>query len=153
MRPSPPNDDADQCVTIGNIRGLCRRVNARPVLRITPNAQESRFCGRLVDHFGLADTGRRQQQEAVLMSHACYLTSSSTTAPAIVVRAVTRTCAKRNPREQARLVKAVVSNSTFDRGSLSPTYVKPFDVFANGGKTGDWLAALDDFRNDLITAP
>jgi hypothetical protein len=56
----------------------------------------------------------------------------------------------KNPREQARLVKTVVSNSTFDRGSLSPTYIKPFDVFANGGKTGDWLAALDDFRNRLI---
>jgi hypothetical protein len=41
----------------------------------------------------------------------------------------------KNPREQARLVKTVVSNSTFDRGSLSPTYIKPFDVFANGGKT------------------
>jgi hypothetical protein len=38
---------------------------------------------------------------------------------------------------------AVVSNSTFDRGSLSPTYIKPFDVFANGGKTGDWLLGLD----------
>ena len=49
----------------------------------------------------------------------------------------------KNPREQARLVKTVVSNSTFDRGSLSPTYIKPFDVFANGGKTGDWLLGLD----------
>jgi hypothetical protein len=56
----------------------------------------------------------------------------------------------KNPREQARLVKTLVSNSTFDRGSLSPTYIKPFDVFANGGKTGDWLGALDDFRNWLI---
>src|SRR6185436_14217811 len=46
----------------------------------------------------------------------------------------------KNPREQARLVKTVVSNSTFDRGSLSPTYIKPFDVFANGG---DWLLRLD----------
>jgi hypothetical protein len=49
----------------------------------------------------------------------------------------------KSPREQARLVKAVVSNSTFDRGSLSPSYIKPFDVFANGGKTGDWLLKLD----------
>ena len=49
----------------------------------------------------------------------------------------------KNPREQARLVKTVVSNSTFDRGSLSPTYIKPFDVLANGGKTGDWLLRLD----------
>jgi hypothetical protein len=29
-----------------------------------------------------------------------------------------------------------------DRGSLAPTYIKPFDVFANRGKTGDWLAKL-----------
>ena len=41
----------------------------------------------------------------------------------------------KNPHEQARLVKTVVSNSTFDRGNLCPTYVKPFDVFANGAKT------------------
>ena len=37
--------------------------------------------------------------------------------------------------------------SNLDRGSLSPTYVKPFDVFASGSETGDWLAALDDVRN------
>jgi hypothetical protein len=49
----------------------------------------------------------------------------------------------RNPREQAILVKTVVSNSTYDRGTLSPTYVKPFDVLARGSKTGDWLLGLD----------
>ena len=52
----------------------------------------------------------------------------------------------KTPHEQARLIKTLVSNK-FDRGSLSPTYVKPFDVFAKGSETGDWLAALDDFRN------
>jgi hypothetical protein len=49
----------------------------------------------------------------------------------------------RNPRDQAILVKTVVSNSTYDRGTLSPTYVKPFDVLARGSKTGDWLLRLD----------
>jgi hypothetical protein len=44
-------------------------------------------------------------------------------------------------------MKTVVSNSTFGRESLSPTSIKPFDECANGGKTEDWLAALDDFRN------
>jgi hypothetical protein len=53
-------------------------------------------------------------------------------------------------REQAGLVKTVVSNSTFDRGSPAPTCTKPFDVFANGSRTEEWLAALDDFRNWLI---
>jgi hypothetical protein len=45
----------------------------------------------------------------------------------------------KNSHEQARLIKTLVSNSAFDRGSLSPTYVKPFDVFAKGSETGDWL--------------
>ena len=49
----------------------------------------------------------------------------------------------KNPHEQTRLIKTLVSNSTFDRGSLSPTYVKPFDVFAKGSETGDWLLGLD----------
>ena len=48
------------------------------------------------------------------------------------------------------MIKTLVSNSAFDRGSLSPTYVKPFDVFFRGSETRDWLAALDDFRNWLI---
>ncbi len=42
----------------------------------------------------------------------------------------------KNPHEQARLIKTLVSNSTFDRGSLSPTYVKPFDEFAKGSEFG-----------------
>jgi hypothetical protein len=49
----------------------------------------------------------------------------------------------KNPHEQARLITTLVSNSTFDRGSLSPTYVTPFDVFAKGSETGDWLLGLD----------
>ena len=49
----------------------------------------------------------------------------------------------KNPHEQARLVKTVVSNCSFDCGSLAPTYVKPFEVFAKGAETGDWLLRLD----------
>ena len=45
--------------------------------------------------------------------------------------------------EQARLVKMLLSNCTFDRGSLSPTFIKPFDLFAKGAETGDWLLRLD----------
>jgi len=48
-----------------------------------------------------------------------------------------------NPPEQARLVKTLLSNSTFDRGTLCPTYRKPFDLFAKGAETGDWLLRLD----------
>jgi hypothetical protein len=37
----------------------------------------------------------------------------------------------------------MVSNSTFDRGSVSPAYVKPFDELAKESETGDWLLGLD----------
>ncbi len=60
----------------------------------------------------------------------------------ILELAQTASYVAKNPHEQARLIKALVSNSTFDRGSLSPTYVKPFDVFAKGSETGDF-ARLD----------
>ena len=48
-----------------------------------------------------------------------------------------------NAHEQARLLKTLLSNCTFDGGSLTATYVKPFDLFANGAKNGDWLLGLD----------
>ena len=35
-----------------------------------------------------------------------------------------------DPREQRRLLDRVLSNCTFDRGTLCPTYAKPFDLLA-----------------------
>src|SRR5688500_2450337 len=44
-------------------------------------------------------------------------------------------------------MKTVVSNSTFDRGSLSPTSIKPFDECANGGATRTrWDTEARGFR-------
>ncbi len=48
-----------------------------------------------------------------------------------------------NPHDQAKLARTLLSNCTFDRGSLTATYVKPFDLFAAGAKNGDWLLGLD----------
>jgi hypothetical protein len=48
-----------------------------------------------------------------------------------------------NPHDQSKLVKTLLSNCTFDRGSLAATYVKPFDLFAKGAENGDWLLRLD----------
>jgi hypothetical protein len=50
---------------------------------------------------------------------------------------------RQDPREQARLLKTLVSNATFDRGSLSVAYVKPFDLLVEGNETGDWLGGRD----------
>lgn len=59
---------------------------------------------------------------------------------------------RQDPDEQARLLKMLVSNCTFDRGSLSVAYVKPFDLLVDGNESGDWLGVRDGIRNYLITA-
>jgi hypothetical protein len=52
-----------------------------------------------------------------------------------------------NPIEQRRLLETVLSNCTFDRGTLSPAYTSPFDLLVKGNETGNWRAVWDDFRN------
>ena len=48
-----------------------------------------------------------------------------------------------DPTEQRRLLETLLSNCTFDRGSVCPTYVKPFDLFARGNETGNWRRGWD----------
>jgi site-specific DNA recombinase len=48
-----------------------------------------------------------------------------------------------DPGKQRRLLETVLSNCTFDRGSLCPTYVKPFDLLAQGRETGNWRGGRD----------
>jgi hypothetical protein len=48
--------------------------------------------------------------------------------------------------EQARLLKTLLSNCTFDRGSLSATYSRPFDLLAEGNETGNCLGDRDSNR-------
>ena len=48
-----------------------------------------------------------------------------------------------NPADQRRLLEAVLSNCTFDSGSLCPTYTKPFDLLVKGNETGDWRRERD----------
>jgi hypothetical protein len=47
------------------------------------------------------------------------------------------------PAEQRRLLETVLSNCTFDRGTLSPSYRKPFDLLVRGNETGDWRREWD----------
>jgi len=57
---------------------------------------------------------------------------------------------QQNSHEQARLLRTLVSNCTFDRGSLSVTYVKPFDILVEGNENGNWLGVRDGFHNWLV---
>ena len=44
----------------------------------------------------------------------------------------------RDSTGQRGLLETVLSNCTFDRGTLYPTYSEPFDLFAQGNETGNW---------------
>ena len=45
--------------------------------------------------------------------------------------------------EQRRLLNTLLSNCTFERGSLTATYNKPFDLLVAGNETGKWLGGRD----------
>ena len=57
---------------------------------------------------------------------------------------------RQNSREQARLLKTLVSNCTFDRGTLSATYGKPFDMLVEGNKGGGWLGGRDSNPDSMV---
>ena len=48
-----------------------------------------------------------------------------------------------NPREQAKLLKMVLSNCALDAISLYPTYRKPFDLIFRRAKKEEWYARVD----------
>jgi hypothetical protein len=50
---------------------------------------------------------------------------------------------QQNSQDQARLLKTLLSNCTFDRGSLLATYRKPFDMLVEGNENGNWLGGRD----------
>jgi DNA invertase Pin-like site-specific DNA recombinase len=45
--------------------------------------------------------------------------------------------------QQRRMLETVLSNCTFDRGTLCPAYAKPFDLFARANETGNWRRGWD----------
>ena len=67
-----------------------------------------------------------------------------------LAQTVTAQFVSQKPEEQARLLKCVLQNCTLDRGSLCPAYIKPFDLFAKGNETEDWLGRRDSNPNNLL---
>ena len=55
---------------------------------------------------------------------------------------------RQNHFERRKLLEQVVSNCTFDHGSLSFSYKKPFDILAKGLKNNKWRG-----RRDLNSRP
>ena len=57
---------------------------------------------------------------------------------------------QQNSHEQARLLRTLVSNCTFDRGTLSVTNVKPFDMLVEGNESGNWLGGRDSNPDNVV---
>ena len=55
-----------------------------------------------------------------------------------------------NAAEQRHPLDTVLSNCTFDRGTLTPTYTSPFDLFARGNETGEWLGGRDSNPDNML---
>jgi hypothetical protein len=54
--------------------------------------------------------------------------------------------------EQRRLLETVLSNCTFYRGTVWPTYTSPFDLLVKGNQAGNWRRGWDSFPSvDLTT--
>ncbi len=49
---------------------------------------------------------------------------------------VARLFERQEPAEQGRLLRTLLSNCTFDRGTVCATYTSPFDLFVKGNETG-----------------
>ncbi len=134
-------------------------------------AYEDRVGGRITDELWLRKSGeweaelasvRRETAKHEKASHDYGATGSRILE---LAKDAHNLFIRQDPNEQARLLKTLVSNCTFDRGSLSVAYVKPFDLLVDGNERGigfpatnelakrvSWLGVRDGICNYLITA-
>ncbi|MBN4056824.1 recombinase family protein [bacterium AH-315-J21] len=56
---------------------------------------------------------------------------------------------KQSGEEKTRLLNSLLSNSTFTRGTLFPTYNKPFDILAKGADFESMRALRDEFLKSM----
>jgi len=54
------------------------------------------------------------------------------------------------PKLKQQILKLVVQNCSVDDVSLSYTYRKPFDMFAEGSLRHNWLPVIDAFRTKKV---
>jgi len=112
-------------------------------------AYDDRLSGRISDELWTSKSGeleaelQRVRAEMERHEHASHEYEATGLQILELAQSAYSLYVTENPQEQARLVKTLLSNCTFDRGTLCPTYRKPFDLFAKAAETGDWLLRLD----------
>ena len=121
----------------------------RTVVSKTDKAYEDFVSDRISEAFWSRKSAEWENELQTIDAERARL--ERTSAPALLTAEKTLELAKKaeilfksqNPSEQRRLLETVLSNCTFDRGTLCPAYAKPFDVFATGNETGDWRRGWD----------
>jgi site-specific DNA recombinase len=112
-------------------------------------AYEDRLAGRISDELwsrksaeweAELESTRRETAKHERASHDYGVTGSNILE---LAKTAHKLFVQQKPVEQARLLKTLLSNCTFDRGTLCPTYNKPFDLLVVGNETGDWLGGRD----------
>ena len=120
---------------------------------------EDRIAGRITDELWLRKSGeweselaavRRETAKHEKASHDYGATGSKILE---LAKSAHNLFIRQDSHEQARLLKTLVSNCTFDRGSLSVTYVKPFDLLADGNESGNWLGGRDSNPDKRSQSP
>ena len=119
-------------------------------------AYEDRLAGKISDELWLRKSGeweeeleltRRETAKHEQASHDYAVTGSKILE---LAKNAHRLFVQQNPTEQARLLKTLLSNCTFDRGSLCPTYTKPFDLLVEGNESGAWLGGRDSNPDNVV---
>jgi len=122
-------------------------------------AYDDRIAGRITEALWLRKSGgweaelasgRREMARHERASHDYAATGSAILE---LARKAHSLFVEQTSAEQARLLRTLVSNSTFDRGSLLVTYVKPFDLLAEGTETENWLGGRDSNPDNVVQRP
>jgi hypothetical protein len=84
---------------------------------------------------------RRSAASATLNTAAFTPIPNARDADAASVKSGTQTAA--NSAEQRKLLETLLSNCVYERGTLTPTYRRPFDLLAKGTEMKEWLGGRD----------
>jgi hypothetical protein len=121
----------------------------RTVVSKTDRGYEDYVSDRITEAFWTRKSAEWEAELQTIDAERARL--ERTHAPALTTAEKTLELAKRaeilyksqNPTEQRRLLETVLSNCTFDRGTLCPTYTSPFDLLVKGNETGNWRRGWD----------
>jgi site-specific DNA recombinase len=110
-------------------------------------AYEDRLSGAITEEFWKRKSGEWQAELATLHTSPQTLDAKQVMTTAEFALELAQSAhsqyVTRNLAEKRELLQILVSNCTYHRGNLIPTYKKPFDIFAEGWEKQKWRGRRD----------